>query len=45
MEIIKKCHYQYFWEIRRQITIVIWWLILYSPTKLWDVMSLEAHLT
>jgi hypothetical protein len=29
-----------FWEIIMQCTVVIWWLILCNPTKLWSVMCL-----
>jgi hypothetical protein len=33
-----------FWEIIRQKTIVIWWLMLYNATKLWGCkMSLKVH--
>jgi hypothetical protein len=34
MENIEVCNYQYLKEIVGQKTIVIWWLILYNPTKL-----------
>jgi hypothetical protein len=27
-----------FWEIIRQKTIMIWWLIQYNPAKLWGVI-------
>jgi hypothetical protein len=29
-----------FWEITRQKTIVICWLVLYNPTKLWGIICL-----
>jgi hypothetical protein len=29
---------QFLGEIVRQISIAIWWLILYNPTKLWGVI-------
>ena len=35
-----KSHYQYFWKIIKLKTSFIWWLILYNPTKLWDVICL-----
>jgi hypothetical protein len=30
-----------FWEIVLQNTVMIWWLILYNPTKLWGVLCLQ----
>ena len=38
VEIIQKS--LFFFLIIRQKTIVIWWLILYNPTKLWGVICL-----
>ena len=32
-----------FWDIIWQKATVIWWLILYNPTKLRGVMSLKEH--
>jgi hypothetical protein len=38
---LKNVTNNFFCENIRQKTFVIWWLILYNPTKLWGVICLQ----